>query len=122
MNLLEVVQQVRRHLEESGRVSYRMLRRQFELDDDALEGALGSPVDRADRTSAGRGVANPGRRLVFEQELAGADSVSRGDVHRRLHSRIVVGDDRDPRGRGSRVDSLFRRSADRNLGRIDRPR
>jgi class 3 adenylate cyclase/tetratricopeptide (TPR) repeat protein len=37
MSLLEIVRQVRRHLEENGRVSYRMLRRQFELDDDALE-------------------------------------------------------------------------------------
>ncbi len=32
MNLLEVVRQVRGHLEESGRVSYRMLSRQFDLD------------------------------------------------------------------------------------------
>ena len=40
MNLLEVVRGVRRHLEESGRVSYRMLRRQFDLADDDL--AFGS--------------------------------------------------------------------------------
>jgi class 3 adenylate cyclase len=37
MNLLDVVREVRRHLEENGRLSLRMLRRQFELDDDALE-------------------------------------------------------------------------------------
>ncbi len=45
MNLLEVVRQVRRHLEESGRVSYRMLRRQFDLDDDALEELIEELVD-----------------------------------------------------------------------------
>ena len=37
MNLLDVVREVRRHLEENGRLSLRMLQRQFELDDDALE-------------------------------------------------------------------------------------
>ena len=36
MNLLDVVREVRRHLEENGRLSLRMLRRQFALDDDAL--------------------------------------------------------------------------------------
>ena len=45
MNLLEVVRQVRRHLEESGRVSYRMLRRQFDLEDDALEELIEELVD-----------------------------------------------------------------------------
>ncbi len=45
MNLLEVVRQVRRHLEESGRVSYRMLRRQLDLDDDALEELIEELVD-----------------------------------------------------------------------------
>ena len=37
MNLLEVLCEVRRHLEENGRVTYRMLRREFDLDDEALE-------------------------------------------------------------------------------------
>ena len=37
MKLLEVLREARRHLEENGRVSYRMLRREFNLDDDALE-------------------------------------------------------------------------------------
>ena len=32
MNLLKVVREVRRHLEENGRLSLRMLQRQFELD------------------------------------------------------------------------------------------
>ena len=37
MNLLEVISQVRSFLEQNGRVSYRVLRRQFELDDETLE-------------------------------------------------------------------------------------
>ncbi len=37
MKLLEVLREARRHLEENGRVSYRMLRREFDLDDEALE-------------------------------------------------------------------------------------
>jgi class 3 adenylate cyclase/tetratricopeptide (TPR) repeat protein len=37
MNLLEMISQVRGFLEQNGRVSYRMLRRQFDLDDEALE-------------------------------------------------------------------------------------
>ena len=45
MNLLDVVREVRRHLEENGRLSLRMLRRQFELDDDALEEVIGELVD-----------------------------------------------------------------------------
>ena len=45
MNLLDVVREVRRHLEENGRLSLRMLRRQFELDDDALEQVIEELVD-----------------------------------------------------------------------------
>ncbi len=37
MNPLEVITQVRDFLEQNGRVSYRVLRRQFELDDETLE-------------------------------------------------------------------------------------
>jgi len=37
MNLLEIVTKVRAFLEENGRISYRLLRRQFDLDDEALE-------------------------------------------------------------------------------------
>ena len=33
MSLLEIVREVRRHLEESGRLSYLSLRREFSLDD-----------------------------------------------------------------------------------------
>jgi class 3 adenylate cyclase len=45
MNLLDVVREVRRHLEENGRLSLRMLRRQFELDDGALEEVVEELVD-----------------------------------------------------------------------------
>jgi hypothetical protein len=45
VNLLDVVRQVRRHLEENGRVSYRLLRRQFELGDDALDELVEELVD-----------------------------------------------------------------------------
>ena len=45
MNLLDVVREVRRHLEENGRLSLRMLRRQFELDDAALEEVIEELVD-----------------------------------------------------------------------------
>ena len=37
MNILDIIRDVRRHLQESGRVSLRVLRRQYELDDDMLE-------------------------------------------------------------------------------------
>jgi class 3 adenylate cyclase len=45
MNLLGVVREVRRHLEENGRLSFRMLRRQFALDDAALEEVIEELVD-----------------------------------------------------------------------------
>jgi class 3 adenylate cyclase len=45
VNLLEVVREVRRHLEENGRLSLRMLRRQFDLDGDALEEVIEELVD-----------------------------------------------------------------------------
>jgi len=45
MNLLDVVREVRRHLEENGRLSLRMLRRQFVLDDEALEEVIEELVD-----------------------------------------------------------------------------
>jgi class 3 adenylate cyclase len=45
MNLLEVVREVRRHLEENSRLSLRMIRRQFELDDSALEEVIEELVD-----------------------------------------------------------------------------
>jgi class 3 adenylate cyclase len=45
MNLLDVVREVRRHLEENGRLSLRMLRRQFQLDDGALEEVIEELVD-----------------------------------------------------------------------------
>jgi class 3 adenylate cyclase len=45
MSLLDVVREVRRHLEENGRVSLRMLRRQYELDDEALAEVIEELVD-----------------------------------------------------------------------------
>jgi class 3 adenylate cyclase len=45
MKLLDVVGEVRRHLEENGRVSLRMLRRQYELDDEALDELIEELVD-----------------------------------------------------------------------------
>jgi hypothetical protein len=37
MNLFDVIREVRHLLEENGRVSKRLLRRQFDLDDDSLD-------------------------------------------------------------------------------------
>ena len=37
MSFLEIVRRARAHLEEQGRVSLRALRREFDLDDEALE-------------------------------------------------------------------------------------
>ena len=45
MNLLEIVTKARVFLEENGRVSYRMLRRQFDLDDEALEDIKDELID-----------------------------------------------------------------------------
>ena len=45
MNLFDVVREVRRLLEENGRVSQRMVRRQFGLDDDALAEIIEELVD-----------------------------------------------------------------------------
>ena len=45
MNPLEVVGEVRRHLEQNGRISLRMLRRQYELDDESLEELIEELVD-----------------------------------------------------------------------------
>jgi class 3 adenylate cyclase len=45
MSLLEIVREVRRHLEESGRLSYRMLQREFSLNDDTLAEVVVELVD-----------------------------------------------------------------------------
>jgi class 3 adenylate cyclase/tetratricopeptide (TPR) repeat protein len=44
-NLLEIVDEVRRHLAQNGRVSLRMLRRQFDLDDATLDDLIEELVD-----------------------------------------------------------------------------
>ena len=67
MNLLDVVREVRRHLEENGRLSLRMLRRQFALDDGALEEVIEELVEaqRVERQEenalASSGTAAPSR-------------------------------------------------------------
>jgi class 3 adenylate cyclase/tetratricopeptide (TPR) repeat protein len=60
VNLLEIITQVRSFLEQNGRVSYRMLRRQFELDDDALD-ELREELVEIQRVAADEG----GRVLVW---------------------------------------------------------
>ena len=45
MSLLETVERVRESLERNGRISYRMLRREFALDDDTLEELIEELVD-----------------------------------------------------------------------------
>jgi hypothetical protein len=60
VNLLEVITQVRSFLEQNRRVSYRMLRRQFELDDDALD-ELREELIEIQRVAADEG----GRVLVW---------------------------------------------------------
>ena len=45
MNILDIIRDVRRHLQESGRVSLRVLCRQYELDDDMLEELIEELVD-----------------------------------------------------------------------------
>jgi hypothetical protein len=45
VSVLEIIRQVRRHLEESGRLSYRMLGREFDLDDDTLAEVIEELVD-----------------------------------------------------------------------------
>ena len=71
MSVLEIVRQVRRHLEESGRLSYRMLRREFALDDDTLAEVIEELVDiqrvavREDKALAWAGDATP-RKLGAE--------------------------------------------------------
>jgi class 3 adenylate cyclase len=45
MKPMDIVREVRRYLEENGRASLRMLRRQYELDDDALDELIEELVD-----------------------------------------------------------------------------
>jgi len=45
MNFLEILSQIRAYLAQNGRVSYRMLRRQFDLDDEALEDVKEELID-----------------------------------------------------------------------------
>jgi hypothetical protein len=45
MSLIEIVHEVRRNLEESGRLPYRMLRREFSLDENTLAEVVKELVD-----------------------------------------------------------------------------
>ena len=45
MSVLEILRRVRSHLEENGRISLRMLRREFALDDDTLAEVIEELVD-----------------------------------------------------------------------------
>ena len=60
MNILEIINQVRGHLEQNGRVSYRVLRRQFDLDDETLEDLKEELID-VQRVAADEG----GKVLVW---------------------------------------------------------
>jgi hypothetical protein len=65
VSVLEIIRLVRRHLEENGRLSYRMLRREFDLDDDTLAEVVEELVDvqkiaiREDKALAWSGGATP---------------------------------------------------------------
>jgi class 3 adenylate cyclase len=67
VNLLEVISQVRSFLEQNGRVSYRVLRRQFDLDEETLDELREELVD-VQQVAADEG----GRILVWTGPQAGA--------------------------------------------------
>ncbi len=60
MDILEVLDQVRELLQQKGRITYRILRRQFALDEDALEDVKAELID-AERVA----VDEDGRVLVW---------------------------------------------------------
>jgi hypothetical protein len=70
MSLLEIIRQVRRHLEENGRVSFRMLRREFELDDNALEELIEELVE-IQRSAVHRSGGSSNRSFVYSFCTAG---------------------------------------------------
>ena len=45
MSVFDIVRRVRRHLEEHGRLSYAMLRREFSLDDETFDAIVEELVD-----------------------------------------------------------------------------
>jgi len=66
VSFLEIVRRARAHLQEQGRVSLRALRREFELDDEALEDLVEELVD------VQRVAVREGRMLAWAEEPAGA--------------------------------------------------
>jgi class 3 adenylate cyclase len=88
MNLLDVVREVRRHLEENGRLSLRLLRRQFELNDDTLKEVIEELVDvqgvarREEKALAwsGTAAAEP-RRIEVATSPAARDPLSYTPQH-----------------------------------------
>jgi class 3 adenylate cyclase/tetratricopeptide (TPR) repeat protein len=67
MNLLEIITQVRTFLEQNGRISYRMLQRQFALDEEALEDLKEELID-VQQVAADDG----GKVLIWLDSPAGA--------------------------------------------------
>jgi class 3 adenylate cyclase len=91
MNLLEIAREVRRHLEASGRLSYRMLRREFSLDDDTLAEVVEELVDnqrvavREDQALAWSAAAAPS-----PARAEGAPAPPQHLTDRILHSRAAL--------------------------------
>jgi class 3 adenylate cyclase/tetratricopeptide (TPR) repeat protein len=75
VNLLEVISQVRSFLEQNGRVSYRVLRRQFDLDEETLDELREELVD-VQQVAADEG----GRILVWTGPQAGASPQAAASV------------------------------------------
>ena len=94
MSLLEIVHEVRRHLEESGRLSYRMLQREFSLDDDTLAKVVVELVDnqrvavREDNALAWSAAAAPGQARA-EGSLAPLERDPRASASQHLTDRIL---------------------------------
>jgi class 3 adenylate cyclase/tetratricopeptide (TPR) repeat protein len=89
VNLFDIVREVRRHLEENGRLSLRMLRRQFELDDDALEEVIEELVDvqgvarRDGKVLAWAGAGSP------SAATAATERSQRDETRERVHAEIA---------------------------------
>ncbi len=80
MDILEVLDQVRELLRQKGRVTYRILKRQFALDDEALED-LKDELIEAERVAADEN----GKVLVWTGDDA-ASSTSQPSTPFELHS------------------------------------
>ena len=119
MNLLEIIREARKHLEENGRVSLRVLRRQFELDDDALAEVIEELVDvqrvarREENVLVGVEGAAASQRTAAPAASSNAGiacAVTRPNVSR--YSLAVCSSDH-PRSSKSRNASLIARNHNR---------